>query len=82
MSLPQNAENVKKAIESIINGYNFNKIKIFADVCDEGSNLLRLFQNNATMFYDCCKIIYIKMNVNFTPKVGVEVGVGVSNTPK
>jgi len=26
LSLPQNAENVKKAIESIINGYNFNKI--------------------------------------------------------
>ncbi len=45
--LPQNAENVKKAIESIINGLNFNKIKIFAVVCDEGSNLLRLFQNNA-----------------------------------
>ncbi len=45
--LPQNAENVKKAIETIINGYNFNKIKIFAVVCDEGSNLLRLFQNNA-----------------------------------
>jgi len=34
MSLPQNAENVKKAIESIINGFNFNKIEIFAVVCD------------------------------------------------
>jgi hypothetical protein len=49
--LPQNAENVKKAIETIINGYNFNKIKIFAVVCDEGSNLLRLFQNNAYCLY-------------------------------
>ena len=51
MRLPQNAENVKKAIETIINGYNFNKIKIFAVVCDEGSNLLRLFQNNAYCLY-------------------------------
>ena len=49
--LPQNAENVKKAIETIINGYNFNKIKIFAVVCDEGSNLLRLFQNNALRLF-------------------------------
>ena len=28
------------------------------------------------------RCILLKMYKNFTPKVGVEVGVGVSNTPK
>ena len=34
-----NAENIKKAIEIIINKLNFNKAKITAVVTDEGSNL-------------------------------------------
>ena len=40
-----NAENVKKAIEMIINKLKFNKAKISAIVTDEGSNLLRDIQS-------------------------------------
>ena len=40
-----NAENVKFAIESIINPFSFDKAKITAVVTDEGSNLLRLFKS-------------------------------------
>ena len=46
MNLPQNAENVKKAIESIINEYEFYISKISTVVIDEGKNLLRLFKND------------------------------------
>ena len=39
-----NAENIAKTIEMTVNEYNFNKNKIKAIVCDEGSALLRLFK--------------------------------------
>ena len=39
-----NAENIKIAIESIINRLDFNKAKISSVVTDEGSNMLRLFK--------------------------------------
>jgi len=39
-----NAENIAKTIETIVNDYNFDKNKIKAVVCDEGSALLRLFK--------------------------------------
>ena len=39
-----NAENIAKTIELTVNEYNFNKNKIKAIVCDEGSALLRLFK--------------------------------------
>jgi hypothetical protein len=51
MNLPQNAENVKKAIESIINEYEFDKSKISAVVIGEGKNLLRLFKNDEHALY-------------------------------
>ena len=44
MSGPHNAENIKDTIESIVNEYNFNKNKIVAVVCDEGSAFVRLFK--------------------------------------
>ena len=37
------AEGVRDLIQKIINQYNFDKSKIVAVVCDEGSNLVRLF---------------------------------------
>jgi hypothetical protein len=40
------AENIKKAIEFIVNKHEFHKSKIVSVVCDEGSNLLRLFKAN------------------------------------
>jgi hypothetical protein len=46
-----NAENIKKAIEIIINKLNFNKAKISAVVTDEGSNLLRLFKQIEDKFF-------------------------------
>ena len=46
-----NAENIKKAIESIINKIKFNKNKIVAVVTDEGSNLLRLFKQIDDSYY-------------------------------
>lgn len=45
------AENVKKAIETIINKLEFNKAKIVSVVCDEGSNLLRLFKANEDFLF-------------------------------
>ncbi len=39
-----NAENVKKAIEQIINWFTFDNVKLSSIVTDEGSNLLRLFK--------------------------------------
>jgi hypothetical protein len=39
-----NAENIKSVIEKIINEYDFDKSKLNGIVCDEGSNLKRLFQ--------------------------------------
>ena len=39
-----NAENIAKTIETIVNDYKFDKNKIKAVVCDEGSALLRLFK--------------------------------------
>ena len=38
------AENVKAAIELIVNTFEFNKSKLSSIVTDEGSNLLRLFK--------------------------------------
>ena len=46
-----NAENVKIAIESIVNKIKFNKAKISAIVTDEGSNLLRLFKQLENSYY-------------------------------
>ena len=46
-----NAENIKKAIESILNNLDFNKAKISAIVTDEGSSLLRLFKQIEDRFY-------------------------------
>ncbi len=43
------AETIKAAIESIVNSYEFNKNKIKAVVCDEGSNLVRLFKQKTTI---------------------------------
>jgi len=37
------AEGVRDLIQKIINQYNFDKSKIVAVVCDEGSNLVKLF---------------------------------------
>ena len=51
MLLPQNAENCKLAIETIINSFEFNKAKISAVVCDEGKNLLRLFKAADGAYY-------------------------------
>ena len=51
MSGSHNAENIKKAIEIIINKLNFNKAKISAVVTDEGSNLLRLFKQIEDKFF-------------------------------
>ncbi len=45
------AEESKKALEKIINKYNFDKNKIKAVVSDQGSNFVRLFgqiQNTRT----------------------------------
>ena len=41
---PHNAENIKIAVEKIINQYTFDKSKIKGVVCDEGSSLVRLFK--------------------------------------
>jgi len=41
---PHTAENIKIAIESIVNQYNFDKSKIKGIVCDEGKSLIRLFK--------------------------------------
>ena len=46
-----NAENIKSAIETIINEIKFNKAKISAVVTDEGSNLLRLFKQIDASYY-------------------------------
>ena len=40
-----NAENVKLAIERVVNKFKFDKSKLTAVVTDEGSNLLRLFKS-------------------------------------
>ena len=39
-----NAENIKEAIEAMINKFEFDKSKIIATVSDEGSAYLRLFK--------------------------------------
>jgi hypothetical protein len=36
-------KNIKKCIEEVVNAYQFDKSKIAGIVCDEGSNLVRLF---------------------------------------
>ncbi len=47
---PHNAENIKIAIEVIINKYEkFDKSKIQSVVCDEGSSLVRLFSQLVTV---------------------------------
>jgi hypothetical protein len=46
-----NAENIKKAIESILNNLDFNKAKISAIFTDKGSSLLRLFKQIEDRFY-------------------------------
>ena len=56
MKGPHTAENVLIAIQEILAQMQFNKAKITAIVCDEGSNLLRLFkaidsQNNFYLNY-------------------------------
>ena len=43
MEVAHTAEGVRDLIQKIINQYNFDKSKIVAVVCDEGSNLVRLF---------------------------------------
>ena len=50
---PHTAENVLVAIKDILGQFKFNKAKISAIVCDEGSNLLRLFGtlNSENSFY-------------------------------
>ncbi|RNA01831.1 hypothetical protein BpHYR1_018372, partial [Brachionus plicatilis] len=39
-----NAENIKLALESMINKYKFDKKKLNGITCDEGSSLIRLFK--------------------------------------
>jgi hypothetical protein len=41
---PHNAEDIKIAVDKIINQYTFDKSKIKGVVCDEGSSLVRLFK--------------------------------------
>jgi hypothetical protein len=43
MSGPHTAENVLVAIQEILLNFTFNTNKISSVVCDEGSNLVRLF---------------------------------------
>ena len=43
MKGPHTAENVLVAIKEILAQFQFNKAKIAAIVCDQGSNLVRLF---------------------------------------
>ena len=48
-----NAENIKHAIESMINKFDFNKTKIKSVVCDQASALIRLFgQHNTDSWID------------------------------
>ena len=53
MKGPHTAENVLVAIKEILDKFQFNKSKIAAIVCDEGSNLVRLFGaiNSENSFY-------------------------------
>lgn len=43
MSGAHNAENIRTALINLLNRYKFNKLKIHGVVCDEGKNLVRLF---------------------------------------
>ncbi|CAF1066112.1 unnamed protein product [Brachionus calyciflorus] len=52
MSESSTAENIKIAVEKIINRFQFDKRKIFAIVCDQGSALVRLFRQNENSLFD------------------------------
>ncbi|RNA21881.1 hypothetical protein BpHYR1_037096 [Brachionus plicatilis] len=47
-----NSESIKKAIEIIANGYDFDKKKITGVVCDSASYLVRLFRENENYLFD------------------------------
>lgn len=64
------AENIKAAIERIINEYNFNKSKVNSVACDEGSNFVRLFKQPRTQTTMYIEIDALDDDEDFNPNEG------------
>ncbi|CAF0840058.1 unnamed protein product [Brachionus calyciflorus] len=52
-----NAENMKLCIEKVVNTYEFNKNKLSAIVCDEGSNLVRLISQLENIDFEALELV-------------------------